>query len=95
MPEIPYQDDQVTEILIEGAPDWIPVKRGTFQAIEVGFEKANINEDARTRMGLTAVDKMDGSEVFFYVERLIAVKYTFEESHSASGVHTADGRLLP
>lgn len=91
MPEIPYQDDQVTEILIEGAPDWIPVKRGSFRAIEVGFDK----DETRTRMGLTAVDKMDGSEVFFYVERLIAVKYTLEESHSASGVHTADGRLLP
>lgn len=90
MAEIPYQDDQVTEILIEGAPDWLPVKRGSFEAIKVGMS----NQEA-TRWGLKAIDRMDGSEVFLYVERLIAVKYSLEESTSGYHTPTADGRLLP
>lgn len=89
MPEIPYQDDQVTEVLIEGAPDWLAIKRGSMRVIEVGFNRAGDDgQPPYTRFGFTAIDKIDGAEVFFYVERLIAVKYTFEEAPT-------EGRLLP
>lgn len=84
---IPYEDEQVTEILIQGAPDWLPIKRGTFTVVEVDF-------DGRKRTGLTAVDKMDGQEVFFWTDYLVAVKYTSEANNSGN-VTPMDGRMLP
>lgn len=83
----PYEDDQVTEILIDGAPDWLPIKRGSFEVIEVSIDPA-------TRTAITAIDKMDGSSIFFYPNRLIAVKFTTNEE-SSIGIHPLDGRLLP
>lgn len=90
----PYQDDQVTEILIQGAPDWLPIKRGSFAAVNVTYDSPLIDGEKRTRVGLTAVDKMDGSEVFFWTDHLIAVKYTSEEQNTA-GITPMDGRMLP
>lgn len=84
---IPYEDNQVIEILIEGAPDWLPIVRGSYEPVDV-----ELNEFKR--WGIRAVDKMDGSNVFLWGERLIAVKYTTEEQ-TASGISPADGRLLP
>lgn len=91
---IPYEDNQVTEILIEGAPDWTPVKRGSFEAVLVSKEGSPTEEATPKRWGIRAIDKMDGSQVFCYVERLVAVKYTTEED-IASGITPRDGRLLP
>jgi hypothetical protein len=90
MPEIPYQDDQVVEILIDGTPEWLPIVKGSLKVVEIGFPLGS--GDTAVRMGFTVVDAIDKKEVFFYVERLVAVKYTFEETVSTK---TADGRLLP
>lgn len=84
---IPYEEEQVIEILIEGAPDWLPIVRGSYESVQVEFQELK-------RWGVKAVDKMDGSQVFLWGERLIAVKYTTEDQ-TASGISPADGRLLP
>lgn len=91
---IPYEDDQVTEILIQGAPDWLPIKRGSFTVVNVEFDSPLIEGEKRARTGLTAVDKMDGQEVFFWTDYLVAVKYSTEEGNP-TGISPADGRLLP
>lgn len=88
MSSFPYEDDQVTELLIDGAPDWIPLKRGSYQAIEVELGTTG------KRWGIKAIDKMDGQDVFFFAERLIAVKYTTEDTNTA-GITPMDGRMLP
>lgn len=88
MPEIPYQDDQVIEVLIEGAPDWIPVVRGSFKAIEVAIPGSELRQ-----WGILTRDQMDGKEIFFYANRLAGVKFSFEDT--PHGVRPADGRILP
>lgn len=86
MPEIPYQDDQVIEILIDGAPDWIPIVQGSMRAVEVGLSPD------QTLPGIVAKDRMDGTEIFCYALKLVAVKFQVGDSVSTP---TADGRLLP
>lgn len=90
----PYEDEQVTEILIQGAPDWLPIKRGSFTVVTVEYESPLISGEKRSRTGLTAVDKMDGQEVFFWTDYLIAVKYSSEDQNTA-GITPMDGRMLP
>lgn len=93
MPEIPYQDDQVVEVLIADAPDWTPIKRGSLRAMKVGT--GDWGGEPITRDGIEVIDQMDGKHIFFFADRLAAVKYIFDDEENTTGIPTADGRLLP
>ena len=83
---IPYENEQVTEILIEGHSEWIAIKKGSFQAVKVG---------EHAHEGVIVVEKYTSDQIFFFAETLKAVKFRTDEVTTTSGIGTADGRLLP
>lgn len=73
-PDPPYEYEDVVAVLIEGMADFTYIKKGSLQV-------GNL-DDIKT---LTADDQFDGSKVFFFARRLVAVKY------EPPGLTTVDG----
>lgn len=98
--EYPYEFEEVNAVLIEGMGDFTVIQRGSLKhhpKVVENYGPAFVEGEHGSKVlvpdAFTCVDSFDGETMYFFANRLLAVKFSTEPPAVVQQVE--DGRLLP
>lgn len=90
----PYDEDEITAILIDGMNDWVDILPRSFDPVMVPVKYDDDGKVIVELPGIRVIDKFTKDHVFFFAENLKAVRWN-PDPDAATINQTEDHRLLP